>query len=618
MNMFCPNLLSRREALKRGFSFYALSAVAMAFHFATYMLGSSIFELMDTGGWLFFLSSCVSHAAIVCLLPFAFYAVLVGMRCPKAAAVVQVALAALLFILNYLNEQVYGIYRFHINGFVLNMVFGPGAGEIFTFSTLLYIYEALFFLLFVFLTLVVYRLSVWIWRHKRKVYVWRVSAVFVMATLLAHGIHVYGSFVQQPSVMKSAALLPYYFPTTAYSLMTRLGVHPPADRAGLAEGGSGDVCYPVKPLQAHRPENLPNIVLILIDSWSKRALTPDCMPAIARFAKENQWFANHVSGSNGTRSGVFSLFFGLSCYYWESFEASHAKPLLVRRLLDLGYDFQTYPSAPLTNPDFARVLFSGVKGLRTGTPGRTSLERDEQITKDFMAYLDDRKDSRKPFFSFLFYDLPHSFELPEGRNIPFSPAWAFADYTKLGNSMDATPFFNLYRNCCYNDDRLIAQVLETLERNRMMDNTIVIITGDHAQEFNENHRNYWGHNGNFSQWQIAVPLICHFPGRPVGRFTHRTTHYDVVPTLMKDYLGVRNELSDYSMGHLLTDTQTRNWHVVGSNLNYAFIVQGDTILEKNAAGGLDVYAPDMQPLPGYRVDVKQFNKAVKQLNHFYK
>ena len=83
-------------------------------------------------------------------------------------------------------------------------------------------------------------------------------------------------------------------------------------------------------LETVEPDSLPNIVVILLDSWNRRALTPECMPHTYQFAEQNQWFANHVSGSNGTRSGVFSLFFGLSCYYWESFEPARVQPLLIR------------------------------------------------------------------------------------------------------------------------------------------------------------------------------------------------------------------------------------------------------------------------------------------------
>lgn len=159
---------------------------------------------------------------------------------------------------------------------------------------------------------------------------------------------------------------------------------------------------------------------------------------------------------------------------------------------------------------------------------------------------------------------------------------------------------------------------ERLRATGALENTLVIISGDHGQEFNENGRNYWGHNGNFSAHQLGVPLIVHFPQAHAQRYSHRTTHYDLVPTLLSRYLGVRNDPSDYSMGRMLDDPSPRRWQVVGSNLNYAFILPGDTILEKTAEGSLDVYDARMKPVPAYRLDPKAFNAAMERLNHFYK
>ena len=342
------------------------------------------------------------------------------------------------------------------------------------------------------------------------------------------------------------------------------------------------------------------------------------MPNTYQFAQQNQWFSNHVSGSNGTRSGVFSLFFGLSCYYWESFDPAHIQPVFIKRLQELGYEIQTYPSATFADPPFGRVIFGGVPGIHTETKGKTSLERDTRIAEEFISDSQQHKKRKKPFFSFLFFDLPHSFELPADKNRHFQPAWAYADYTKLNNKMDPTPFWNLYRNCCYQDDLLLGRIFETLKKEGLMDNTIIILSGDHSQEFNENHHNYWGHNGNFSKAQIGVPMIWHIPGAKPQKFTHRTTHYDVVPTLMKNHLGVKNNPADYSMGRMMMDKTPRLWHVVGSNLNYAFIINNDTILEKTADGALDVYDAHMNPVKNYRLPAKQFDKAIKQLNRFFK
>ena len=609
------------KGLKQGCLFYAFSTSLIALQFGLYITDSSILGLMDLEGWLFFITSCISHAAMFALIPYLLSLIFTFCRCTKTARIVQIVGIILLCIINYLNSQVYAIYHFHINGFVLSMVFGEGAGEIFNFDIMLYLKKIALFLVVAAIVVGTWYASYLLWKKCQKAYAWIIAGCIIGCTLFAHLCHIYGAFYQQPSVMKSSALLPYYFPTTSNGLLLKLGCTPPRESMIQMNGKqSADIQYPIQPLQKEKmnPDSLPNIIFILIDSWNTRSLTPDCMPNAYQFAQQNQWFSNHVSGSNGTRSGVFSLFFGLSCYYWESFDPAHIQPVFIKRLQELGYEIQTYPSATFADPPFGRVIFGGVPGIHTETKGNTPLERDTRIAEEFISDSQQHKKSGKPFFSFLFFDLPHSFGLPADKNKRFQPAWAYADYTKLSNDMDPTPFWNMYRNCCYQDDLLLGRIFETLKKDGLMDNTIIILSGDHSQEFNENHHNYWGHNGNFSKAQIGVPMIWHVPGSKPQKFMHRTTHYDVVPTLMRNHLGVKNNPADYSMGRMMTDKMPRLWHVVGSNLNYAFIINNDTILEKTADGALDVYDAHMNPVKNYRLPAKQFDQAIKQLNRFFK
>lgn len=87
-----------------------------------------------------------------------------------------------------------------------------------------------------------------------------------------------------------------------------------------------------------------------------------------------------------------------------------------------------------------------------------------------------------------FYDLAHGYEVPKDKLYRFQPSWEFADYMKLNNDIDPTPFLNLYYNCVAEADSLVGCVLHKLEEKKLLDNTLVIITGDHGQEFNENHK----------------------------------------------------------------------------------------------------------------------------------
>jgi membrane-anchored protein YejM (alkaline phosphatase superfamily) len=119
-------------------------------------------------------------------------------------------------------------------------------------------------------------------------------------------------------------------------------------------------------------------------------------------------------------------------------------------------------------------------------------------------------------------------------------------------------------------------------------------------------------------YQVGVTFIVHIPGKEALRYNHRTTHYDVVPTLMHDYLGVKNPIEDYAAGRLLTDTTPRQWQFVGNELRYAFLLDNDTILTKEGAGWIEVTDAQMNPVEHYQIKPKEFERTIRDLNRFFK
>ena len=126
------------------------------------------------------------------------------------------------------------------------------------------------------------------------------------------------------------------------------------------------------------------------------------------------------------------------------------------------------------------------------------------------------------------------------------------NYLKLNNETDPQPFFNRYKTSVRYVDTVAAQVLNKLKETGDLENTVVIITGDHGQEMNDNKLNFWGHNSNFTDAQVKVPFAIFGPG--INKLDTKwssqslTSHQDVVPTVMKHYLGVTNDVKDYSVG----------------------------------------------------------------------
>lgn len=608
--------------IKKGFLYYLLATLMMAALMTAYMADSTAIQVMDVTGWLFFALSCVTHAAVLMLPFWLVFLPLAWLRLNKLAATLMVSATSILGMLLLVNMQVYRIYKFHINGMVLSLLTSEGAGDIFQFDTKLLLQESVLLLLTIATCTALWWVAARFCQHLSKRGIAASISILAITALTANGIHTYGAFVQKTSVLQSAKLIPYYFPLTATRFMMNLGVNPAVPTVEDDIRANGFLQYPIHPIErSPGTDSLvsrPSIILLLIDSWSRRSLTAGTMPCAYRFAQENQWYANHASSSNGTRFSVFSIFTGLPSYYWSAFEASHTSPVLVDELLRQGYDFRAYPSATLRSPPFNRLLFQRVPRLRISTEGATVFERDQRIAHDFMDDLPHLKEAGRPFFAFLFFDLPHSFELPRDSLNRFLPTWEYANYASLSNNTDPTPFWNLYRHCCYQTDLLLGQIFGRLQQLGMYDNTVVLLTGDHGQEFNENRKNYWGHAANFSLWQTGIPLVMHSPGKQAAKYHHRTTHYDISATLLHEHLGVTNPTDDYSAGHLLSDPQPRLWHFVGDDLLNAFIVEGDTILLKQGTGRMEVTDAQLNPVSNYHVNAKEMNEAFKQLNRFYR
>ena len=595
-------------------TYLASTALLAVIFLSQTILGDTSY--LDFLGCIYLILSAVSHSSML-MLPLYLIAAPFAMKWKQSnvPSIFIVSVGFLIDVLALLDNSVYNLYRFHINGFIVNMVFGENASQIFVFDSILIIKASFIILLLGAINAGLYLLVKK--RLRARLSYLRTFVSLAIVTIAAQGIHIYGAAVQNLPITKCTDMLPHYYPLSANHLLVDMGI---VDATVLKKikvsAEDSDMNYPIHPIKTEKVDSLPNIVLIMIDSWNERSFDKETMPNVYDFARYSEVYKDHLSSSNGTTGSVFGVFTGISKYYWDSFDISRKSPVLVSRLKQLDYDVQMFPSASLCNPPFNRVLFSEFPSISTETSGETAYDRDSTLTRNFNNYLDKRK-SNRPFFSFLFYDLAHAIKLTKSQNVPFKPAWDYANYMALNNDTDPTEFFNLYRNCVHHVDRFIGTVLEKMKKAGILNNTVVIITGDHSQEFNENKKNYWGHNGNFSPSQIRIPMVFYYPGvKPVVK-KHRTTHYDISPTLLHRYLGVKNPTQDYSMGYLMDDPQRRDWHLAGSHFDFALVRYNQILLRKNS-GAFELTDMHLNPLSSSELDAVGLDKAIKRMNRFYK
>nr|QGT50677.1 choline-sulfatase [uncultured Elusimicrobia bacterium] len=508
-----------------------------------------------------------------------------------------------------LDIFVYTQYRFHISMAMLELFFGPAGREIFVFPASTY----------VMLGVGILALAGGVWglaraaRHinggkKALITAGLVLFLFFMGY---NGLHAWGKFMQVPSILAQVSYLPWANPMSANRRLRKMGFEPKNEPYSLPKAGT--LSYPLNPL-ACANEQKPNILIILIDSWRADSFSKEVMPRAWKQAEKAFNFTDHIAGGNATEAGVFSLFYSLPHAYWGAFSSQRLPPVFISRLQADGYQFGIFASARLNSPEFNQNVFSSVPDLRLSSKGVTKVERDEDMQKDFTAFIK-QMDKNKPFFGFLFYDAPHGQEYPKDGEI-FTPTAPQMNYLMLTKNTDPTPYMNNYKNSVHFVDGLLGQTFDLLKKEGLDKNTIVILTGDHGQEINDTHNNFWGHNSNFAQWQTHVPLLVWWPGKNGQEMNYRTSHYDIVPTLMQNALACANPADDYSLGQDLFDDTPRPFVMISSYTKKA-VREGDKISVLDNYGYLENYDENYQKTET-GISPQALSAALKTFSKFYK
>lgn len=100
--------------------------------------------------------------------------------------------------------------------------------------------------------------------------------------------------------------------------------------------------------------------------------------------------------------------------------------------------------------------------------------------------------------------------VPDDYPVKFQPYWESVNKLQLDADFDPELIKNNYKSTLHFVDNLIGRVLDDLMGRDLLDHTVVMITGDHGQEFNDYGKNYWGHGSNFGDYQLRVPMVVHW------------------------------------------------------------------------------------------------------------
>ena len=306
----------------------------------------------------------------------------------------------------------------------------------------------------------------------------------------------------------------------------------------------------------------PNIVLMGVDSllathmscYGYHRLTT---PHIDRFAEGATLFEKTYSPHVPTTSAYASMLTGLDTFSTQVVALRHRGPLqegvktLAEILRDAGYDTTCVGFGEPSGRGFDTYLdFSGWGPDETGRSPKA--ENLNKTTIPELNRLIDQSDE-KPFFLFLRHMDPHSPYLPPA---PYERMFYHGDECNPSNkSMEPVMTFKPF--CDYfaswmpqgitDKDYVIAQydgaiaymdaciqrLFNALEARGVMDETIIVLNGDHGETLYD-HECWFDHHGIYDV-TLHVPLIIRYPGRvPAGkRVSGYNQHKDLVPTLLE-------------------------------------------------------------------------------------
>ncbi len=297
-----------------------------------------------------------------------------------------------------------------------------------------------------------------------------------------------------------------------------------------------------------------NVILISVDTLradhtSAYGYQRDTTPTLRALAENGVRFTNTRSTTSWTLPAHLSMLTG-------RFQLGHGVlndhhmlaadvPTLAERIHEAGYATGAIVSAPYLNHryGFARGFdHYDDETVHWKTHGESykyvTAPLVQEAAADWLA-----GNTKKPFFLFLHYWDPH-YDYAPGKpyDTMFDP-----DYrgTITGDNLYFNPRINrrmdprdlehiiaLYDGEIRLVDDYLAELRATVSKLGIADQTVIIVTGDHGEEFFEH--GYKGHRRSLYDEVLHVPLVVYVPGRQPARpvVTMETSIADITPTIL--------------------------------------------------------------------------------------
>ncbi len=304
-----------------------------------------------------------------------------------------------------------------------------------------------------------------------------------------------------------------------------------------------------------RPKSaLPDIYIFMVESMRYDSMDSRTTPFLMEMRRDCQDLRGTWASSNATHLSWYSMFYSKPAVFWkqelggiEDKGNFRGSPLL-NELKSMGYSLDVRVVCSLDYKEFGLLNFGSEGALcdvleqvedgneldETDTPGREKI-----IFKRLRDSITNSSEAGGHFF-FTGLDSPHyNYYWHDDFKVPYADYKGDISFPLFPSKQEVRLYRNRYLNSVAWVDYQLREFCEFLKREGRYDNSIIVITGDHGEEFQE--RGGWCHCTSLMPEQTEVPILIKWPAgvKDVPR-RELANHVDILPSVLS-YLGASEE-----------------------------------------------------------------------------